>query len=180
MDLLILILEMAVGGQEDFVEGFVYRLSPSQPATTLRLLTPPLDKESFARHLAGVFNIFEELSVRAAAEGYEEDPSGALVVRVNTRGILPGGNPNFASRSTFLVRLSEGGTVIEEVEHVADFNKLLKLKRHAPGDYALDFGAGSSWVRTAIWGTVIVVGGTALGVARLVNKYGPMPIALPR
>jgi hypothetical protein len=154
-------------------DGFAYSVVPSRP-TPWRLTSPPLDKATFGQHLAGLFTIFASLRM-SPADMLEDKMSGLLVVHATTRGLLQtrlGGKRVWTSPSVLRVRLSSDGQLIEEIEETADFDNLADLKRHAPGDFVLDFeedfeeDTDTGWARKVIWATSLVVGGAALAVAR--------------
>lgn len=164
-------------------DDFACSVVPSQP-TPWRLTSPPLDKARFSQHLAGLFTVFASLRM-SPTDMLEDDTSGRLVVRATTRGLLRTrlcGRRVWTSPSTLLVRLSLDGKLIEEIEEVADFDKLAELKRHEPDHFPLDLEeeSGGGWVSRVMWAAGLVVGGTAIAVARFALLDELPFIYLPR
>jgi len=56
-------------------DGFAYSVVPSRP-TSWRLTSPPLNKATFGRHLAGLFPIFASLRM-SPADMLEDETSGS-------------------------------------------------------------------------------------------------------
>lgn len=144
-------------------DDFAYSVVPSQP-TPWRLTSPPLDKARFSQHLAGLYTVFASLRM-SPTDMLEDDTSGCLVVCATTLGLLRTrlcGRRVWTSPSTLLVRFSWDGKLIEEIEEIADFDKLAELKRHAPDHFLLDLEkeSGGGWVSRVMWATGLVVGGT--------------------
>ncbi|KAI1373054.1 hypothetical protein F4677DRAFT_236022 [Hypoxylon crocopeplum] len=98
----------------------------------------PRDRDAFAQHAAGIFNVFEEF--RMIPKSIADDgPGGMAVVHARMQGVLKGGAGEWINECVMMIQLSPDGTRVVKVTEFVDSAKALQMAReHAPQDFGCD------------------------------------------
>ncbi|KAI1134841.1 hypothetical protein F5Y05DRAFT_192355 [Hypoxylon sp. FL0543] len=102
----------------------------------------PRNRESFAQHAAGIFNIFDEF--RMIPKSIADDGQGNVaVVHARMQGTLKGGAGEWINECVMMIRLTPDGTQVASVAEFVDSAKALEMARkHAPDDFGVDVDRG--------------------------------------
>ncbi|KAI1338228.1 hypothetical protein F5Y15DRAFT_135785 [Xylariaceae sp. FL0016] len=102
---------------------------------------PARDRESFAKHAAGIFGIFD--SFRMVPISVVDDGStGMVVVHARMHGVLKGAQMEWLNECIMMIRLSEDGTEVHEISEFVDSAKAREMaQKHAPKEFG---GSGGS------------------------------------
>ena len=142
---------------------FVHRVLP----TTLNM--PARDKDAFAQHARGVFSVFRQFRM-IPVEIYEDPVEGVVVVYARMEGTIKAGRQAWRNECILIVKLSEDGREVLEVDEFVDSLKAVEMKaRHAPKEFGAETGRrgmfGVGWAGGLLLFTCLA-GGTMFGVRR--------------
>ncbi|KAI0455254.1 hypothetical protein F5B21DRAFT_472532 [Xylaria acuta] len=98
---------------------------------------PVRNRESFAKHAAGIFGVFEEF--RMVPKAIIDDAiSGIVVIEAQMLGTLKGGKGKWINECVMMVRLREDGLKVLDVREFVDSAKAMEMARtHAPEKFRL-------------------------------------------
>ncbi|KAI1409466.1 hypothetical protein F5Y13DRAFT_169884 [Hypoxylon sp. FL1857] len=98
----------------------------------------PRNRESFAQHAAGIFNVFDEF--RMVPKSIVDDaPGNMAVVHARMQGVLKGGAGEWINECVMMIQLTPDATQVVRVTEFVDSAKALEMARkHAPDDFGCD------------------------------------------
>ncbi|KAI0834522.1 hypothetical protein F5Y06DRAFT_156443 [Hypoxylon sp. FL0890] len=111
----------------------------------------PRNKESFAQHAAGIFNIFDEF--RMIPKSIVDDgPGNVAVVHARMQGVLKGGAGEWINECVMMIQLTPDGTQVVGVTEFVDSAKALEMARkHAPDDFGVNAAGGKERRAKGAW-----------------------------
>lgn len=138
---------------------FSYRVLPYS------LCMPRLGRAEFSLHAEDIFGLFDEFRM-VPIDTWEDKTRDTVIVHAFMEGILKKGGEEWRNECMLIVRLSEDGTEVLEMQEFVDSAKAMELgKKHGakfPGMPFASEGLGWSWT-TMIFGCLAV--GTLFGAA---------------
>ncbi|KAI0097156.1 hypothetical protein F4814DRAFT_128547 [Daldinia grandis] len=108
----------------------------------------PRNREAFAQHAAGIFNIFDEF--RMVPKSIVDDgPGNMAVVHARMQGILKGGAGEWINECVMMIQLSPDGTQVSRVTEFVDSAKALEMARkHAPDNFEVNYSKLDGGMKT--------------------------------
>ncbi|KAI2778780.1 hypothetical protein F4815DRAFT_231966 [Daldinia loculata] len=99
----------------------------------------PRNREAFAQHAAGIFNVFDEF--RMVPKSIVDDgPGNMAVVHARMQGMLKGGAGEWINECVMIIQLSPDGTRVSRVTEFVDSAKALEMARkHAPDNFDVNY-----------------------------------------
>ncbi|KAI8960412.1 hypothetical protein F5Y11DRAFT_268671 [Daldinia sp. FL1419] len=99
----------------------------------------PRNRDAFAQHAAGIFNIFEEF--RMIPKSIVDDgPGNMAVVHARMQGTLKGGAGEWINECVMMIQLSPDATQVARVTEFVDSAKALEMARkHAPDNFDVNY-----------------------------------------
>ncbi|KAF3064968.1 putative cytochrome p450 protein [Daldinia childiae] len=99
----------------------------------------PRNREAFAQHAAGIFNVFDEF--RMVPKSIVDDgPGNMAVVHARMQGMLKGGAGEWINECVMMIQLSPDGTLVSRVTEFVDSAKALEMARkHAPDNFDVNY-----------------------------------------
>ncbi|KAI1477274.1 hypothetical protein F4774DRAFT_389478 [Daldinia eschscholtzii] len=99
----------------------------------------PRNREAFAQHAAGIFNVFDEF--RMIPKSIVDDgPANMTVVHARMQGTLKGGAGEWINECVMMIQLSPDGTQVSRVTEFVDSAKALEMARkHAPENFDVNY-----------------------------------------
>ncbi|KAK0615324.1 hypothetical protein B0T17DRAFT_461637, partial [Bombardia bombarda] len=93
---------------------------------------PHRDKAAFAECAAGIFDTFEQF--RMVPEGaFEDEVQGVVIIHARMEGTLKKNKGQWNNECMLIVRFTEDGSQVKEIEEFVDSQKALEMKRkHSP------------------------------------------------
>jgi hypothetical protein len=140
--------------------NFTHRVLPES------LGMPSRNKDAFAQHAAGIFSIFESFRMKPVEMLKMEGWKATWVLRANMEGVLKGGRGEWRNECVMIVKMDDGGELVEEIQEFVDSAKALEMKRqYAPKDFAgeeprrtaVGHRSSSSFLTTFCWFLVCVL-----------------------
>ncbi|OTA94705.1 hypothetical protein M434DRAFT_29685 [Hypoxylon sp. CO27-5] len=98
----------------------------------------PRNRESFAQHAAGIFNVFDEFKMIPKSI-VDDGPGNMAVVHARMQGVLKGGAGEWINECVMMIQLTPDATQVVKVTEFVDSAKALEMARkHAPDDFGCE------------------------------------------
>jgi hypothetical protein len=149
---------------------FTYSVLPSS------LGMADLDREAFGLHAAGVFSVFDQFRM-VPSTMYEDEKRGVVVIQARMEGKLKAraGRDEWSNECVMIVRLSEEGEQVVQVQEFVDSSKAMEMQRrlgHAEGHFVplvAVVDERRSWIASMVVFMYGLVAGGLVGVRRLLS-----------